>query len=480
MSAQGKHHAPFETTAPASSVAPAASSRAPLGILWVFPEPANLVTLSTRPRQIVGRGEDCDVRLAGRDVSRRHALLIRDGDSWFVCDLASRNGVHVDGERVTQAELRGGSVLRVGDAVGVVRAVGWQPDGGEGFCRRLARDLVGGPLLAELLEPVRRAAKSDLPIVIEGETGTGKECVARAIHEWSGRTGPFVGVNCAALPESLAESELFGHRKGAFTGADRNRVGHLQAAQGGTLLLDEVTDLPLSVQPKLLRALELREVVPLGDSTPVPIEVRLVTASQESLRRAAEQKRFRADLYARLSGMVVALPPLRDRTEEVPTLFGHMLARHAGGPMPALDARLVEWLCLHDWPFNVRELDLLARRLLALHGEEPALRRSHLPPDMLEPRARASHSQPSDCQSEPARRELSQRAQDFQQLVEIRRREELEALGLALRAEGGNVARAARQVGISRQRAYRLMEGLIDPDELREGEPGPRGNRSST
>jgi two-component system response regulator FlrC len=249
----------------------------------------------------------------------------------------------------------------------------------------------------------------------------------------------------------------------------------LQAAHGGTLLLDEVTDLPLAIQAKLLRALELREVVPLGESTPVPIEVRLVTASQEPLRRAAEQKRFRADLYARLAGMVVALPPLRDRTEEVPTLFAHMLTRHAGGQVPTLDVRLVEWLCLHDWPFNVRELDLLARRLLALHGQEPALRRSHLPPDMLGPPAHASQSDSTELQSQPARRELSERAQDFQQLVEIRRREELEALASALRAEGGNVARAARQVGISRQRAYRLMEGLIDPEELREGE---RGNRA--
>jgi DNA-binding NtrC family response regulator len=303
----------------------------------------------------------------------------------------------------------------------------------------------------------------------------------------------------------LAESELFGDKRGAFTGADRNRVGYLQAADRGTLLLDEVTDLPLSVQPKLLRALELRQVVPLGDSTPVSIDVRLVTASQEPLGRAVAEKRFRPDLYARLSGLVIRLPPLRERTEEVPSLFSLMLARHAGAALQALDRRVIEALCLHDWPFNVRELDLLARRLLALHGHEPVLRRTHLPAEMLEPKAQrepagvqpvgheagpAPRQQPSAEMSQqqaqcepagaqpagagPALQQLCPRAADIQQRVEARREQELEALLVALRAQGGNVARAAREVGISRQRVYRLMEGRIDPDEVRKSDP-PEG-----
>jgi DNA-binding NtrC family response regulator len=400
-------------------------------------------------------------------------LLIHDGSGWFVRDLGSKNGIHVNGARVTQAELGSGTVLRVGDCLGVARPVSWEPDVFKGFCHPLARDLVGGPALEQALVPARWAAETDLPVVIEGETGTGKECAARALHEWSGRSGPFMGLNCAALPESLAESELFGHRRGAFTGADRNRTGYLQAADGGTLLLDEVTDLPLSVQPKLLRALELRQVVPLGESTPVSFDVRLVNASQEPLKRAVDEKRFRADLYSRLSGLTVRLPPLRERTEDVPGLFVHMLTRHGGQRIPRLDSRLVEAMCLHDWPFNVRELDLLARRLLALHSHEPALRRSHLPPEILERKAQPAPTEviAGGAVVEPVGQQLSQRSADFRQLLEMRRHDELQALQLALRAHGGNVARAARQVGISRQRAYRLMEGHVDPNDVRKSEP---------
>jgi DNA-binding NtrC family response regulator len=202
--------------------------------------------------------------------------------------------------------------------------------------------------------------------------------------------------------------------------------------------------------------------------------VRLVTASQESLRRAVEEKRFRADLYARLAGLVVCLPPLRERTEEVPALFARMLARHCKGPAPALDRLLVEALCLHDWPFNVRELDLLARRLAAMHAGGATLERSHLPPEMRQRRAsRPGQEAPGSpaggafAQNESrgeadAPRQVSPRVEDFQQMVETRRHDEREALLVALRAEGGNVARAARRVGISRQRAYRLMDGSAE------------------
>jgi DNA-binding NtrC family response regulator len=476
MPNSGTRRLTFQTTAPLSSPATSRTSEPPFGIVWVFPLSTALVTLLTKARLLVGRGNDCDVRLASADVSRRHALFTRSGSNWVVRDLDSKNGVGVNGERVEQAEFAAGDVLRVGDWVGVARAVSWNPDERESLCGTLAQGLVGGPLLEQALAPARRAATSDLPMVIEGETGTGKECTARAIHEWSGRAGPFVGLNCAALPEGLAESELFGHKKGAFTGADRSRTGYLQAAHGGTLLLDEVTDLPLSLQPKLLRALELRQVVPLGDSTPVPFDVRLVTASQEPLIRAVQDRRFRADLYARLSGLVVALPALRERVEEVPSLFAHLLARNSAAKAPVVDSRFVEALCLHDWPFNVRELDLLVRRLLALHAHEPVLRRSHLPPAMSEPKsrrppaddARAGRARP------PAPRQLRARAAEFENLVQTRRHDELEALLVALRAHGGNVARAAQQVGISRQRAYRLMEGRADADEARGTEP-PKG-----
>lgn len=219
--------------------------------------------------------------------------------------------------------------------------------------------------------------------MILGETGTGKEGVAHAMHEWSARKGPFVAVNCAALVPTLAEAELFGYRRGAFTGAERASSGFFRAAQGGTLLLDEVTDLPESVQAKLLRALEQREISPLGESVPVRIDVRVLAGTQIPLAKMVEERRFRGDLCARLDGLTIRLPPLRERKQEIPYLFTHFLRLHSGGRPPDVEPRLVEQLCLYDWPFNVRELDLLARRLLVLHGHEELLRRSHLPEQIL-------------------------------------------------------------------------------------------------
>jgi DNA-binding NtrC family response regulator len=215
---------------------------------------------------------------------------------------------------------------------------------------------------------------SDLPIIVQGATGTGKEGAARAIHEWSGRKGPFVAVNCAALPENLAEGELFGYRKGAFTSADRASSGLLRAAHEGTLFLDEISDLPLSIQPKLLRALERREVTPLGETTPVPVDIRLVTATQESLRKAVDSKRFRSDLLARLEGLSVTLPTLRERAEEIPSLLSKMIEAQGRAPCPPrLDPLLVERLCMYQWPFNVRELAQFVRRITALYPEVDVL-----------------------------------------------------------------------------------------------------------
>lgn len=238
-------------------------------------------------------------------------------------------------------------------------------------------------LLDRQHDQARKAAFSTLPTVILGETGTGKEGVAHAMHEWSARKGPFVAVNCAALVPTLAEAELFGYRRGAFTGAERASSGFFRAAQGGTLLLDEVTDLPESVQAKLLRALEQREISPLGESVPVRIDVRVLAGTQIPLAKMVEERRFRGDLCARLDGLTIRLPPLRERKQEIPYLFTHFLRLHSGGRPPDVEPRLVEQLCLYDWPFNVRELDLLARRLLVLHGHEELLRRSHLPEQIL-------------------------------------------------------------------------------------------------
>jgi transcriptional regulator with PAS, ATPase and Fis domain len=432
---------------PSRDTTSAGRGRPVLAIRWVFPESQGRLSRLGRDTILLGRDDDCAIRLPGDETSRRHAEIRRDGPLHIVRDLGSRNGVFVDGERIDEAPLAPGKVLRLGEWIGIVVQVPADLAEPSPVFGEFAEGLAGGPALRPILDQAKVAAPAALPTVILGETGTGKEGVARAMHAWSGRTGPFVAVNCATLVPTLAEAELFGYRKGAFTGADRASPGFFRAAQDGTLLLDEVTDLPESVQAKLLRAIEQREIVPLGESTPVSIDVRVLAATQIPLGQVVGERRFRADLCARLEGMTIRLPPLRERREEIPFLFLHLLRLHAGGLSPAVEPRLVERLCLHDWPFNVREMDLLARRLLVLHGSEPTLRRSHLPDHMLRPTGR-NESPGGEALPAPS---VPESHAD-------RRKRELAALLQGLRAHSGNVARAAASAGISRQRAYRLME----------------------
>jgi transcriptional regulator with PAS, ATPase and Fis domain len=284
-------------------------------------------------------------------------------------------------------------------------------------------------------------------VILQGETGTGKERVAEAIHGWSGRAGRFVAVNCAALPEALAEAELFGYRRGAFTGADRANPGLFRAADRGTLLLDEVSDLPLALQAKLLRVLEQREVQPLGETRPIPVDVRVIVAGQQPLIEAVRAGRFRPDLLARLEGLTVGLPPLRARREDVIPLFTQLLAPATDGQIPALGSDFAERLCVYDWPFNVRELVLLAKRLIVVRGPGATLTEEDLPDRMRE--SPAAKPLRETASTEPV---------------------QLPALIAALRTAGGNVSRAAALMGISRQRAYRLMEGqAVDLEALRSG-----------
>jgi len=428
-----------------------------LALVWVFPlATAPAVTLvGAEPRVVsIGREEGSDVKLSGDGVSRRHAT-VRSGVGEMaprIEDQGSRNGVRVNGRLVSAAELAPGDVVRLGGWVGVVTDA-------PGPFQEVAPGLFGGAALAAAIEPLRRAAPSDLPVVLEGETGTGKEVVARALHGFSGRSGQMLAVNCAALPEGLAEAELFGYRRGAFTGADRASPGFFRSAEGGTLLLDEVSDLPLPIQAKLLRVLEQREVQPLGEVRPVPVDVRLVVAGQQSLAKAVQEGRFRADLLARVEGVTVRLPPLRQRREDVLPLFSRLLADMGQGRAPAVEGDFVECLCAHDWPFNVRELVLLVRRLLVLHGNEATWRAAHLPERMGSVRPEApTGSEPRAAAPPPSDPHAAEPV-------------ELPALVAALRASGGNVARASALLGITRQRAYRLMEGQIDLDALRqEGE----------
>jgi DNA-binding NtrC family response regulator len=444
-------------TAPAVDSEHRPSGRQNVLIRWLFPTSGG-VTGAVADRLSMGRADDCQIPLPGTEASRHHAELVRHGPLVLIRDLGSRNGTFVNGARISEAPLAPGSIVRVGEWIGLAVDADFGVPPQE--FQRIAENLLGGHELARALEPAWRGAKSELPVVLEGETGTGKERVARAIHAWSERRGPFLAVNCAALPEALAEGELFGYRRGAFTGADRANPGHFQAANGGTLLLDEIGDLPAALQAKLLRVLEEREVLPLGESRPVPVDVRIVAAGQEPLRQAVAAKRFRGDLFARLDGITVRLPPLRARIGDVPALFQHFLGELSAAAAPALEPRLIEQLCLYDWPFNVRELELLVRRLVTLHAHEGTLKRSHLPAEMREAQSQRGRTTSESSPPEPPM-QIDRGANDLRLLL------------AALREHKGNVAHAAAAVGISRQRAYRLMSGSdVDLKALRKGEPG--------
>jgi len=218
----------------------------------------------------------------------------------------------------------------------------------------------------------RQAAASEVDILIEAESGTGKEVLARMIHQGSSRRGrPFVAVNCSAVPEALLESELFGHAKGAYTGANAAQAGQIESAQGGTLLLDEIGEMPLHLQPKLLRVLQERELRRLGENRNIQVDIRVVATTNRSLAGMVREGLFRADLYYRLNVIALTLPPLRERREDIPLLAEHFLERYAPGRGLRLAGEFLERLCEHSWPGNVRELENSIRRAVALSpGEE--------------------------------------------------------------------------------------------------------------
>lgn len=374
--------------------------------------------------------------LDGNEVSRQHAEIEIDGPVVTIRDLGSRNGVYVNGERIAKAPLVVNDVIRCGEWVGVVRV-----ELSEGPFLEIAPGWFGGSALQSAMAPAR-GSQAAIATIIEGETGTGKEGAARAIHAFRNRCGPLIAVNCATLPLQLAESELFGHRKGAFTGADQSALGYFRSAEGGTLFLDEVLELPLPLQPKLLRAIEQREIVPVGETKPIPVDVSIVAASQQPMVEAVRNGRFRADLFARLNGLTVTLPPLRARREDILPLVRRFLDEFSPGPTPKLCHKFAEALCVYDWPMNVRELAQLVRRLLTVHGSEPLLRKAYLPPHMQASQA-AQSAVPPAAEKRPWRR--TDDDSEFEQLV------------AAIRQHQGSVARAAACLGMQRNRAYRLL-----------------------
>jgi len=305
-------------------------------------------------------------------------------------------------------------------------------------------DLIGhSPKMRRLAQRIASLRHNESHVLIQGESGTGKELVARAIHTASPRhAGPFVPVDCGALPESIIESELFGHERGAFTGALGSQ-GLFRMAEGGTLFLDEIGEIPLATQAKLLRALQYKEVRPVGASGPIPVDIRVVTATHRDLAAMVESGRFRMDLYYRLHVVRIEIPPLRERIEDVPLLVQHFMARHrrAGRALEIGDDAL-ELLMSHDWPGNVRELENAIESALAL-ARGPRLRAADL---LLGRRHRAAPRAPGGAPDpQPAGLPLSLEAY------------ERCALERALRECDGNASRAAQRLRIGRSTFYRKL-----------------------
>ncbi|MDQ7007306.1 MAG: sigma-54 dependent transcriptional regulator [Acidobacteriota bacterium] len=299
--------------------------------------------------------------------------------------------------------------------------------------------------LRECLALVEKVLPSDLTVLLTGASGTGKDLFARVIHAEGPRSnGPFLPVNCAALPEGLLESELFGHEKGAFTGATSRHIGKFEQADGGTLFLDEIADMAPAVQAKLLRVLQDRTVFRLGGNTAIRVDVRVICATHQDLERAVAEGRFREDLYYRLAVFPVHIPPLRDRKEDIPALVDHVIARAGKAPTQGISAAALECLESHDWPGNVRELQNVIRRALVLAGGETIL------PEHLPPGIGGARSLTAGRSSLPPA--LS--GESIAPLEEVERQH----VRRAVEACRGNLSQAARRLGIGRTTLYRKLK----------------------
>ncbi len=328
------------------------------------------------------------VTLADARLSSQHARLSRIDSAWVAEDLKSKNGTLIGRQRITRHCLADGDAILVGHSVLVFRDHGG--DGGD--CDGAPAAPATGfttmsSTLATQFAELALAARSSVPIEITGESGTGKELAARAVHALSGRGGKFAAINCGALPSSLLEGELFGHKKGAYTGAVDDRLGLVRSADRGTLFLDEIAELPAASQAALLRVLQEGEVMPLGGDRAVKVDLRVVTATHKDLDAEVAANRFRADLRARLLGVQFALPPLRRRLEDLGLLITMLLGRLAPGREVRFSADAVAALYAYDWPLNIRELERALAAALAVAHDRIELR--HLPP-ALRPPASAS------------------------------------------------------------------------------------------
>jgi transcriptional regulator with PAS, ATPase and Fis domain len=427
--------------------------------------PGHIIDLDDGGEVSFGRTPGATIVIDDPRISRRHAVIRRAGGDVFVRDLGSRNGTKVRGDVLRGEEklVTAGDTIHVGPAEIVIAAVtrddvklqahgardpaeerGPESVDRAGDNEPASEDdsafafdsiVVADPAMQKVFRLARRLGQAPTTVLIAGETGVGKEVVAEQIHRWSARSsGAFVRLNCASLAETLLESELFGHEKGSFTGADRRKIGYVEAAIGGTLLLDEIGEMPMNLQAKLLRVIETKQIVRIGGTAEIPVDVRFLCATHRNLKHEVAAGNFREDLYYRISTFTLQVPPLRERPAEI-TLLADLFATHVAQrmgvtpPKIALDAS--EALLKHAWPGNVRELRNAIEHAVVM-AEDGTVHAEHLPESVLRP------SEPMPIESARAMKE---------QFAEVERKN-VEA---ALAAETGNQTRAAKRLGITRR-----------------------------
>ena len=382
-----------------------------------------------------GGGRELNLRLADPHVSKSHARLTRCADGWELCDLGSKNGTFVDGESIRARVLADGDWIQIGHTLLRLRTrVPTPSDAPEDLVAtgRVPAFATLLPSLAHEFGRLAAAAASSVPVLLVSETGTGKELLARAIHDLSGRSSDLVPVHCGALPPTLIDSVLFGHKRGAFSGAVGDHAGLFRAASGGTLFLDEVGDMPLEAQVAVLRALQEGEILPVGSTRPVRVDARLVAATHRDLESLAKQGRFREDLLARLTGFPFRLPPLRERREDIGLLTAVLLRRRDEGASKPIELSPEVGLRLarYAWPRNVRELERFLWHAQAIAGA------GRIEVNALPPALHADSAAPSSsvCRDHQGR------------------------LASALVEGRGNVSYAAQALGTSRSQIRRMLK----------------------
>jgi DNA-binding NtrC family response regulator len=428
----------------------------------IHQDAVQMTPLPRGARVVLGRDAHAEIRLVDEGLSREHAVFRRDGDRLFLADLDSKNGTYVNGRRVKgERELRHGDEVRAADAlvhVVLIAPLDTAPppappaDGTDVSGEIIIRE----PCMLQIHELCARLAQGFTSVLVLGETGVGKEVIARDIHRSSPqRDGPFVAVNCPAIPESVAETELFGCEKGAFTGAGERRIGYIEAAHGGTLFLDEVTDLPLPIQAKLLRVLDTRRLARLGSTREIEVDVRFVSATNRDVEERLAAGLLRRDLYFRLSQFVVFVPPLRARPSEIPLLvasFARRMAQRVGRPVPQFTPEALRYLVEQPWPGNIRALRNTVERAVVLASEKRIER--DLVASLIRPEGAAAlpATQPAPALAPAGPADASGLPID----ARLRALEE-KTLRDALAASGGNQAQAARKIGISRRALIHRM-----------------------